>query len=239
MSSRVRFCVRASILTGAVVIGCLASAARAETVAFWEFNGDSFLDSSVGSHTLSVTTAGVSQVDNTASFSGGVLSADIDLRSYRQVTVSWDQYNSGTPTANVVWEHSANYNGNPGAIVGTIGSANIRTDDGSNAYNIDEFSVGSGWQHFSAAFNLDAVDVADVVKVTGSEIGWASPSGQGPAPESFINALFNIGARQGGSWAFTGQLDNVKIEGIPEPSTVIILASGLAGLLAYAWRKRK
>ena len=26
---------------------------------------------------------------------------------------------------------------------------------------------------------------------------------------------------------------------IPEPSTLVLLASGLIGLLAYAWRKRK
>lgn len=33
--------------------------------------------------------------------------------------------------------------------------------------------------------------------------------------------------------------DNVSLTTIPEPGTLVLLASGLVGLLAYAWRKRK
>lgn len=33
--------------------------------------------------------------------------------------------------------------------------------------------------------------------------------------------------------------DNIEISTIPEPSTSVMLACGLVGLLAYAWRKRK
>jgi hypothetical protein len=34
-------------------------------------------------------------------------------------------------------------------------------------------------------------------------------------------------------------IDNVRLSAVPEPSTFILLTSGLIGLLAYAWRKRK
>jgi hypothetical protein len=49
-----------------------------------------------------------------------------------------------------------------------------------------------------------------------------------------------------GGFAATGAgevaFDNVRLTGplsTPEPGTLMILASGLVGLLCYAWRKRK
>jgi hypothetical protein len=39
------------------------------------------------------------------------------------------------------------------------------------------------------------------------------------------------------SW--TGVGDTAEFKVIPEPSTLVLLASGLFGLVAYAWRKRK
>ena len=38
------------------------------------------------------------------------------------------------------------------------------------------------------------------------------------------------------SW---GELSGVEIKLVPEPSTIALLVTGLVGLLAYAWRKRK
>lgn len=40
------------------------------------------------------------------------------------------------------------------------------------------------------------------------------------------------------SWGWCG-LGSVTVSSVPEPSTIALLATGLIGLLAYAWRKRK
>ena len=40
------------------------------------------------------------------------------------------------------------------------------------------------------------------------------------------------------SWVWCG-MSNRLVEDVPEPSTLALLACGLLGLLAYAWRKRK
>lgn len=65
------------------------------------------------------------------------------------------------------------------------------------------------------------------------------------------SAAFNIGAKVAtGTEFLTGDLDFVRLSsgalapadmlhGVPEPGTLVLLATGLLGLLAYAWRKRK
>jgi len=44
----------------------------------------------------------------------------------------------------------------------------------------------------------------------------------------------------GGQWAIdNGVIDNVRITSSPEPATLTLLVTGLIGLLAYAWRRRR
>ena len=45
-----------------------------------------------------------------------------------------------------------------------------------------------------------------------------------------------FGVEEGSSTAW---VDNFSVTGVPEPSTLGLLITGLLGLLAYAWRKRK
>jgi hypothetical protein len=41
------------------------------------------------------------------------------------------------------------------------------------------------------------------------------------------------------SATYYGLFNGLQIESVPEPSTLMLLATGLLGLLAYAWRKRR
>jgi hypothetical protein len=119
--------------------------------------------------------------------------------------------------------------------------------------NAVQFSHSSGaanttWDNMRLEMNLDAASNTSVLQVyrDGTLISdynstyWGYDQA-GPAASSLGDFVFNIGTRQGGSIFFTGYLDNITIEGtaVPEPSAMALAASGLVGLLAYAWRKRR
>lgn len=60
-----------------------------------------------------------------------------------------------------------------------------------------------------------------------------------------VDAAISVSTRWNGldlrmaSSGIAGRVDDICISQVPEPSTLTLLAAGLVGLLAYAWRKRK
>ena len=107
----------------------------------------------------------------------------------------------------------------------------LRTPDGSGGYNTSVYDI-------TVPYQTDKWQEWDVDYVVGTStytltVGGISQSGLPAAPGAVGGVCFvNSGASAGGYY-----LDAVST--IPEPSTVMLLASGLLGLLAYAWRKRK
>jgi hypothetical protein len=55
---------------------------------------------------------------------------------------------------------------------------------------------------------------------------------------SQVGHSFEILVQNWGGASFVN-IDNMRLTCSPEPSTVVLLVSGVVGLLAYAWRKRK
>ena len=194
--------VLVGVVAGLVVAASMASTARADIVADWQFNGANFFtDSSGHGHTLSITSGTVTQVGDAASFSGGggVLSANIDLTPYRQVTISWDQNATDVTNEHIVYEDTPNYNLYVGPMLGEVNSAHILCGH-NNDYNIDTFTPATGPQSYSVTYNLDATTGADVVKVFQgtTEIGHRhrqSVSSSGRLPQHDVQHRWSAGWR--------------------------------------------
>jgi predicted MFS family arabinose efflux permease len=59
-----------------------------------------------------------------------------------------------------------------------------------------------------------------------------------------ISDVLNSSATSVGSFYLSTSVggvafDNLSVSTVPEPSAVLLMAMGLVGLLAYAWRKQK
>ena len=79
----------------------------------------------------------------------------------------------------------------------------------------------SDWQLCSATFTATRADVGKTYQ-----------------PEFLASLGAWTGHSNGVGTCYFG-IDSVSLSVVPEPSTLVLLAAGLFGLLAYAWRKRR
>jgi hypothetical protein len=122
-------------------------------------------------------------------------------------------------------------------------------DDTTNAFNADEwyeikavmdFSVTGGrvsyfFRNVNDPTNIPAFTPAGATLQNMSMNAPLSPTGKYVMEGLLLRIDSNVGASY-------GAYDRVWIydpNAVPEPSTLALLAAGLIGLLAYAWRKRK
>jgi hypothetical protein len=157
----------------------------------------------------------------------------LNLTPYSKIRISWSQKFSGVGSGQIIWEHSPNYNGSSGAFCCVaqdsqfgIGrsSACLRT---SNDYNIDSFEIMNDvWEDFAVEYrrvadkNKAMLYRFDMVLVfrDGQRIGTDTNFEDLTPPQSFLNAPFFIGARNGNEkpeHGFRGQIRNLRIEGEP------------------------
>lgn len=246
------------VIAGVVVAAGLASVAHATIIADWTFDGvdTAWLnDSSGNGHTLQANGVVSQGAGGTASFSGaGWLTtiANLDLSGYRQIKISWSQNGPAiTEPTHITFNMTDSAVGGFSAA-GTLGN-NWPSEGGrwdsltgpEGALNVTTCPAGTMlpnvWEQYSVVFDLDATDLTKVVRVYKGTAEVGVNNASAAAPASFLsNSVFAIGAGVAGGYPYTGLIDNFKIEGTaPEPGTLILVATGLLGLLSYAWRRRK
>ena len=112
---------------------------------------------------------------------------------------------------------------------GGTGSIGVRNASDTNWYWLTQSTIADGWNDL-------------VIKHTNGTTSW-SVSTNGSAFET------KTGFSTTSNWdslyfapngnATYAHLDAINLLAVPEPSTLVLLATGLLGLLAYAWRKRR
>ena len=240
---------------------------QADLIAQWDFasSGNLLVDSSGNGHTLvkSASTAWSSDMPSGSGLSGSVLFdgststmetvADLDLTGYKDITATWWQKFTGTGSG-VVFEHSWNVGTVIGGFSSVVNNNNVSGQGQltwkttTSKYAIDRYtnedeSGNTTWEQVTATFDLEAASLATVVQVWDDGVLGTTLLQSNP-PASFVNDVFTIGYQQatGIPRYYAGNIAGLKIEGtptVPEPGSLILLATGLLGLVACSRRKRK
>ncbi|MCD4825097.1 MAG: PEP-CTERM sorting domain-containing protein [Phycisphaerae bacterium] len=243
-----------AILMSVAMAGLLSTAgtAGADVIAFWEFESGALTTDSSGNGNTLATTGDPTSVADKAAAAGGTnsvaldgsdaLSVSLDLSSYDYIRVSW-YMKTGSTSVSTIYEHSSDYGANNGGITSWVndggagtGMAGVRTSTG---FNVDNYShaTDSTWEYFEVEYDIrTGTGTADIVDVI-TPGGTASAGHQASNTVPFLNDTFYIGARGASNYFLTGNIDQFKIESVPEPATMALLGMGGIGLLIRRRRK--
>jgi autotransporter-associated beta strand protein len=103
--------------------------------------------------------------------------------------------------------------------------------------------AGAVLGYYNGAAWANAVSANTGNNATGGELGYvgtfsAFQGAYGSTLDSYIGAYgYDPVGHQ--AWAVLDHSSDFGVTAVPEPATLILLATGLLGMLAYAWRKRK
>jgi len=212
----------------------------------WEFNGANWLDDSSGNgYNLINLGATQNPAQTTAVFNGNLMYASpkIDLSPYRQVRVSWRMQLADATVGEIWGQGYPEYIYAFASEVGPgVGDTMVRDNLGTNNGDLLPHATDGTWQDFVVEFDLDAALAADVVRVWIGGVEQADSTAWGchnlfGAGYTFASDWFNIGARGSGGQGIVGELDYVRLEGIPEPATLGLLGLG-SGALVWLRRRR-
>jgi hypothetical protein len=218
------------LLCGAVVLG-LASVSFATTINVdVDFQGSTYSGLGVSPDTGTYWNSFAAQAGTYTS--GALTASDGTTATSATVTVSGvGRYNNATAAFAPALMDDYLY-GSPANGVG---------------FSIDNLTPGGAYDLYIYSLNG-----AGASATTGFTIGSATKNATNSAASTFAEGnnyvLFKgviatsgsisgtaIGLRDANSIAING----FQITSVPEPATVVLLATGLIGLLAYAWRKQK
>jgi hypothetical protein len=245
-----------------IVCGLAQATVVADTTAFWEFN-NTLSDSSGNGHHGAATNGDVSYITDGAATALLQTRPGAAPQIYATVPGSSQFQFSGdggyTIEARVKFPSDGEINVILDGTAPGVGGWFLRTDaagklqsdawDGSGEREAtSDLTVADGtWHHVAAVF--DGSTDALTLYVDYQADGYIDYTNDTPLTGMIGTAGdFWIGRNWAGNRTSAGAIDYIRVSnvalspsqfvGVPEPSAIALLTSGLLGLLAYAWRKR-